>query len=218
MTSTYTSNPPIERGQVQGVARANTARDPAWRNCRFLVGGLGNSQWSAFLAFPRYVHKKLSEPGTTPLADLGYGDVGSPVWERLAPGVERSYLAGPAGAVRGAAISGRTGPRRPTVPLLDLMLDKVTDAADRLRLAEIRAILENPMRPADGAAHSDRRGRIRRSQAARIPVVFPERPRVSPGGTAAQAALLLDELEPAHPQCRSRADRWSRGHVRAGHA
>jgi cytochrome P450/NADPH-cytochrome P450 reductase len=36
---------------------------------------------------------------------------------------------------------------RPTVPLLDLMLDKLTDPADRPRLAEIRHILENPDGP-----------------------------------------------------------------------
>ena len=29
------------------------------------------------------MHKKLSELGATPLAELAYGDVGSPVWERL---------------------------------------------------------------------------------------------------------------------------------------
>jgi hypothetical protein len=32
---------------------------PTWRNGRYLVWGLGNSQWNAFLAFPRYVHRKL---------------------------------------------------------------------------------------------------------------------------------------------------------------
>jgi cytochrome P450/NADPH-cytochrome P450 reductase len=54
-----------------------------WRNCRYLLWGLGNSQWNAFLAFPRYIHRKLSELGATPLAEFAYGDVGSPVWERL---------------------------------------------------------------------------------------------------------------------------------------
>ena len=61
MTSTYTSNPPVERGRVQGVARAGP--NPAPRRggtARYLVWGLGNSQWNAFLAFPRYVHAKLS--------------------------------------------------------------------------------------------------------------------------------------------------------------
>src|SRR6185437_14412907 len=36
-----------------------------------------------FLAFPRYVQQKLADLGAAPLADLGFGDVGSPVWERL---------------------------------------------------------------------------------------------------------------------------------------
>src|SRR5213078_3341876 len=40
------------------------------------------SNANAFHAFPRYVHQKLSELGATPLAELAYGDVGSPVWER----------------------------------------------------------------------------------------------------------------------------------------
>ena len=38
-----------------------------WRNCRYLVWGLGNTQWNAFMAFPRYVHKKLSDLGATSL-------------------------------------------------------------------------------------------------------------------------------------------------------
>ena len=54
-----------------------------WRNCRYLVWGLGNSQWNAFLAFPRYVHKKLADLGAAPQADFAYADVGSPVWERV---------------------------------------------------------------------------------------------------------------------------------------
>ncbi|PWU17418.1 MAG: hypothetical protein C5B48_16000, partial [Candidatus Rokuibacteriota bacterium] len=54
-----------------------------WRNCKYVVWGLGNSQWNAFLAFPRYVYAKLSELGAKPIAEFSYGDVGSPVWERL---------------------------------------------------------------------------------------------------------------------------------------
>ena len=56
---------------------------PMWQNCRYLVWGLGNSQWNAFLAFPRWVNARLAELGATPVAGFGYGDVGSPAWERL---------------------------------------------------------------------------------------------------------------------------------------
>jgi cytochrome P450/NADPH-cytochrome P450 reductase len=83
MTSTYTSNPPSNATAFKSWLERTEQGDQTWRNCRYLVWGLGNSQWNAFLAFPRYVHKKLSELGATSLADLAYGDVGSPVWERL---------------------------------------------------------------------------------------------------------------------------------------
>src|SRR6516162_3018508 len=83
MTSTYTSNPPSNAAAFKSWLERTQAGAPTWRNCRYLVWGLGNSQWNAFLAFPRYVHKKLSELGATPLAEFAYGDVGSPVWERL---------------------------------------------------------------------------------------------------------------------------------------
>jgi cytochrome P450 / NADPH-cytochrome P450 reductase len=81
MTSTYTSNPPWNAAAFKAWLERTQAGTPTWRNCRYLVWGLGNSQWNAFLAFPRYVHQKLSELGATPLAELAYGDVGSPVWE-----------------------------------------------------------------------------------------------------------------------------------------
>jgi len=45
------------------------------------VWGLGNSQWNAFLAFPRYLHRKLGELGATSLGTIAFGDVGSPTWE-----------------------------------------------------------------------------------------------------------------------------------------
>jgi sulfite reductase alpha subunit-like flavoprotein len=83
MTSTYTSNPPANAAAFKTWLERTAPGDPTWRACRYLVWGLGNSQWNAFLAFPRYVHKKLSELGATPLAELAYGDVGTPVWERL---------------------------------------------------------------------------------------------------------------------------------------
>ena len=83
MTSTYTSNPPSNATAFRTWLERTAPGTGTWRNCRYLVWGLGNSQWNAFLAFPRYVQQKLAELGATPLADLGFGDVGSPVWERL---------------------------------------------------------------------------------------------------------------------------------------
>jgi cytochrome P450/NADPH-cytochrome P450 reductase len=80
-TSTYTSNPPSNATSFRSLLQHGDAGD-AWRNCKFLVWGLGNSQWNAFLAFPRYVHAALASLGAEPLADLAYGDVGSPLWER----------------------------------------------------------------------------------------------------------------------------------------
>jgi cytochrome P450/NADPH-cytochrome P450 reductase len=83
MTSTYTSNPPANAAAFKSWLEHTEPGGPAWRNCQYLVWGLGNSQWNAFLAFPRYVHAKLSELGATPLAEFAYGDVGTPTWERL---------------------------------------------------------------------------------------------------------------------------------------
>jgi sulfite reductase alpha subunit-like flavoprotein len=83
MTSTYTSNPPANAAAFKAWLEHTEPGSPTWRACRYLVWGLGNSQWNAFLAFPRHVHKKLSELGATPVAEFAYGDVGSPVWERL---------------------------------------------------------------------------------------------------------------------------------------
>ena len=83
MTSTYTSNPPSNATAFRSWLERAEPGGEMWRNCRYLVWGLGNSQWNAFMAFPRYVHEKLSEIGATPVAELAFGDVGSPVWERL---------------------------------------------------------------------------------------------------------------------------------------
>jgi cytochrome P450/NADPH-cytochrome P450 reductase len=83
MTSTYTSNPPSNAAAFKTWLERTAPGTGTWRNCRYLVWGLGNSQWNAFLAFPRYVHDKLAGLGATPLAELGFGDVGSPMWERL---------------------------------------------------------------------------------------------------------------------------------------
>jgi cytochrome P450/NADPH-cytochrome P450 reductase len=83
MTSTYTSNPPSNAAAFKAWLERTAPGTGTWRNCRYLVWGLGNSQWNAFLAFPRYVQAKLAELGATPLAGLGHGDVGTPAWEDL---------------------------------------------------------------------------------------------------------------------------------------
>ncbi len=81
LTSTYTSNPPANASTFKSWIERTPAGTERWRHCRYLVWGLGNSQWNAFLAFPRYVHARLAELGATPLAEFAYGDVGSPAWE-----------------------------------------------------------------------------------------------------------------------------------------
>jgi cytochrome P450/NADPH-cytochrome P450 reductase len=83
MTSTYTSNPPTNATAFRSLLEHATPDDETWRNCRYLVWGLGNSQWNAFLAFPRYIHARLAELGATPLADFAFGDVGTPAWEQV---------------------------------------------------------------------------------------------------------------------------------------
>ena len=66
--------PPRSPGWIESAWQSFSSLSAAsWRNCRYLVWGLGNSQWNAFLAFPRYVHKKLAELGAVPLA-LGHGE------------------------------------------------------------------------------------------------------------------------------------------------
>ena len=83
MTSTYTSNPPANAAAFKGWLEGAEAGAETWRNCRYLVWGLGNSQWNAFLAFPRYVQRRLAELGAEAVADFAFGDVGSPAWEQL---------------------------------------------------------------------------------------------------------------------------------------
>jgi cytochrome P450/NADPH-cytochrome P450 reductase len=83
MTSTYTSNPPTNATSFRSLLEHATPGDETWENCRYLVWGLGNSQWNAFLAFPRYIHARLAELGATPLADFAFGDVGTPAWEQV---------------------------------------------------------------------------------------------------------------------------------------
>jgi cytochrome P450/NADPH-cytochrome P450 reductase len=82
LTSTYTSNPPANATAFRSLLEQGAGAE-TWRSCKYAVWGLGNSQWNAFLAFPRYVDAKLSELGAEPVAELAFGDVGSPVWERL---------------------------------------------------------------------------------------------------------------------------------------
>jgi cytochrome P450 / NADPH-cytochrome P450 reductase len=81
MTSTYTSNPPSNAVAFKTWIQHAEPGSPTWRNCRYIVWGLGNSQWNAFLAFPRFVHETLAKLGATPVVDFAYADVGSPVWE-----------------------------------------------------------------------------------------------------------------------------------------
>jgi cytochrome P450 / NADPH-cytochrome P450 reductase len=83
VTSTYTSNPPANATAFKSLLERAEPGAETWRNCKYAVWGLGNSQWNAFLAFPRYVHAKLAELGAEPLAEFAFGDVGSPAWERL---------------------------------------------------------------------------------------------------------------------------------------
>ena len=82
MTSTYTSNPPSNAAAFKVWIERAEPGEQLWRNCRYLVWGLGNSQWNAFLAFPRLVHSRLADLGARPQADFAHADVGSPVWER----------------------------------------------------------------------------------------------------------------------------------------
>ncbi|HZU11899.1 MAG TPA: cytochrome P450 [Chloroflexota bacterium] len=81
MTATYTGNPPGNAIAFKAWLEQTEPGCETWKNCRYLVWGLGNSQWNAFLAFPRYVHRRLEELGATPLASFAFGDVGSPTWE-----------------------------------------------------------------------------------------------------------------------------------------
>jgi len=83
LSSTYTSNPPSNAAAFKAALESTPPGTETWRNCRYLVWGTGNSQWNAFLAFPRYLYAKLEELGATPLADFAFGDVGSPVWEQV---------------------------------------------------------------------------------------------------------------------------------------
>jgi cytochrome P450/NADPH-cytochrome P450 reductase len=81
MTSTYTGNPPSNATAFKAWLDRTKPGAETWRNCRYLVWGLGNSQWNAFLAFPRHVHRKLEELGATPLSEFMFGDVNTPAWE-----------------------------------------------------------------------------------------------------------------------------------------
>jgi cytochrome P450/NADPH-cytochrome P450 reductase len=83
MTSTYTSNPPANAVAFKSWLRNSQPGSPTWRACRYVVWGLGNSQWNAFLAFPRFVDESLTKLGATPVVDFAFADVGSPTWEHV---------------------------------------------------------------------------------------------------------------------------------------
>jgi cytochrome P450/NADPH-cytochrome P450 reductase len=82
MTSTYTSNPPANAVAFKSWLEHADPDHQTWRDCRYAVWGLGNSQWNAFLAFPRFVQATLAKLGAVPVADFGYADVGTPAWEQ----------------------------------------------------------------------------------------------------------------------------------------
>ena len=110
MTSTYTGNPPSNATAFKAWLEQTAPGSPTWRNCRYLVWGLGNSQWNAFLAFPRYVHAQARRAGRHAagrprLRRRRLAGVGAP-----ARGVEQPGLAGAARAVRRAA-DARPRPR-----------------------------------------------------------------------------------------------------------
>lgn len=81
MSATYTGNPPSNAIRLRAWLEETEPGCETWKNCRFLVWGLGNSQWNAFLAFPRYLNKRLEELGATPLGPFAFGDVGVTTWE-----------------------------------------------------------------------------------------------------------------------------------------
>jgi cytochrome P450/NADPH-cytochrome P450 reductase len=82
MSSTYTSNPPTNATALKALLEHAEPGAAPWSACRYLVWGLGNSQWNAFLAFPRWLHAALERAGAQPLADFAFADVGSPHWEQ----------------------------------------------------------------------------------------------------------------------------------------
>jgi cytochrome P450/NADPH-cytochrome P450 reductase len=83
MTSTYTANPPSNAAAFKALLERTEPGTATWRNCRYLVWGLGNSQWLAYLAFPRFVQSRLAELGASQVGEFASGDVGSPAWEAL---------------------------------------------------------------------------------------------------------------------------------------
>ena len=112
MTSTYTSNPPGNGIAFKSWLEAAEPGCETWKNCRYLVWGLGNSQWNAFLAFPRYVNSRLEQLGAAPVANFGFGDVGSPTWEDVYGSWQGPDLAGADRAGRGPAERSRGGQNR----------------------------------------------------------------------------------------------------------
>lgn len=81
ITATYTGNPPGNAISFKSWLERAEPGCETWKHCLYLVWGMGNSQWNAFLAFPRYVQRRLEELGAMPLGNFAFGDVGSPTWE-----------------------------------------------------------------------------------------------------------------------------------------
>ena len=82
LSGTYTSSPP-SNAIAFGTWLERAAEDSeSWQHCHYLVWGLGNSSWDAFLVFPRWVDARLAELGAHRLAPLGVGDVSRPTWQQ----------------------------------------------------------------------------------------------------------------------------------------
>jgi cytochrome P450/NADPH-cytochrome P450 reductase len=83
MTSTYTSNPPSNATAFKALLERTEPGSPTWRNCRYLVWGSATA--SGTRSWPSPGTCTTSCPSSAPRrwAEFGYGDVGSPAWERL---------------------------------------------------------------------------------------------------------------------------------------
>lgn len=80
---TYTSNPPNNAVKFKAWLAQQEANAAKWKRVRFLLFGIGNTQWNAYLAFPKYTFDKLCELGATPIVPLGTADVNVIGWQTL---------------------------------------------------------------------------------------------------------------------------------------